>query len=249
MDKILKVGELAALAGVSVRTLHHYQEIGILLPLDRTGAGYRQYGREQVLRLQQITSLREIGLSLSQIKRLLDDEELSPIAAIRMHVATLEEQLARTTGLRDRLNLLLDQFESARTVALDDVLATLREINSISKHFSPEQIETLKRRAAALGPDRLEAAQEEWKELLEQFERLAKNGTAPTHPDAVAGARRARRLVTAFSGGDQAIERGVAARYRDEGATNILAKHGWRVDPAAFELLQRAMKALDESDA
>ena len=58
MDRVLKVGELAKLVGVSVRTLHFYEEIGLLSPSDLTGSGYRLCGSDEIIRLQQITSLR-----------------------------------------------------------------------------------------------------------------------------------------------------------------------------------------------
>ncbi|MEA2488332.1 MAG: hypothetical protein QOH21_124, partial [Acidobacteriota bacterium] len=56
-----KIGELAKRTGVSVRTLHHYDEIGLLTPSHRTESGHRLYGREEVIRLQQIVSLRQVG--------------------------------------------------------------------------------------------------------------------------------------------------------------------------------------------
>ena len=62
----LRVGELAARAGVTVRTLHHYDEIGLLRPA-RTAAGHRRYGPAEVERLQQITSLRALGVPLAEI--------------------------------------------------------------------------------------------------------------------------------------------------------------------------------------
>lgn len=64
----LKVGELAERTGLSVRTLHHYDEIGLLSPVGRTGSGHRLYGGEELTRLAQIVSLRQLGLSLDAIK-------------------------------------------------------------------------------------------------------------------------------------------------------------------------------------
>jgi DNA-binding transcriptional MerR regulator len=66
-----KIGELAKRTGVSIRTLHHYDEIGLLSPSHRTESGHRLYGREEVVRLQQVLSLRQSGFSLEQIREML----------------------------------------------------------------------------------------------------------------------------------------------------------------------------------
>jgi DNA-binding transcriptional MerR regulator len=68
----LPVGEVARLAGVTVRTLHHYDEIGLLRPGHRTAAGYRQYGTADLLRLQRILAYRELGFGLDEVARLVD---------------------------------------------------------------------------------------------------------------------------------------------------------------------------------
>jgi DNA-binding transcriptional MerR regulator len=64
---MLKVGELAARAGLTVRALHHYDSIGLLTPSARSDAGYRLYGRDDVARLHQIQTLRAFGMALANI--------------------------------------------------------------------------------------------------------------------------------------------------------------------------------------
>src|SRR5260370_5317955 len=72
---MLKVTELAEKAGVSVQTLHHYERLGLLRPSGRTRASYRLYGEREFARLQQIVTLKFIGLPLKEIKRLLDHSD------------------------------------------------------------------------------------------------------------------------------------------------------------------------------
>ena len=79
------VSKLARMAGVSVRTLHHYDEIGLLRPYARTAAGYRLYGEEDLLRLQQILFFRELDFALDNIRQILDDPEFDPLAALDEH--------------------------------------------------------------------------------------------------------------------------------------------------------------------
>ena len=69
----MKIGDLAKQTGVSVRTLHYYEEIGLLSPSHRTETGYRLYAEDDIIRLQQIVSLRQIGFSLAQIRQCLEE--------------------------------------------------------------------------------------------------------------------------------------------------------------------------------
>lgn len=92
------VHELAGLSGVSVRTLHHYDSIGLLCPY-RADNKYRVYGQEEVDRLQQILLYREVGLGLADIKALLDDASFDAEQALVDHLACLVEQRERTDKL------------------------------------------------------------------------------------------------------------------------------------------------------
>lgn len=77
------VGEVARLAGVTVRTLHHYDEIGLLRPTGRSAAGYRLYDRADLERLQQILCYRELGFELDKIAAILDDPDTDPVDHLR----------------------------------------------------------------------------------------------------------------------------------------------------------------------
>ncbi len=93
------VGELAEVAGVSVRTLHHYDGIGLLRPDGRSATGYRRYGRPELDRLQQILFYRELGFPLEQIATLLDDPDTDPVAHLRRQHQLLTERVGRLTAM------------------------------------------------------------------------------------------------------------------------------------------------------
>src|SRR4051812_22515539 len=95
----MNVGEVAALAGVTVRTLHHYDRIGLLSPSGRTAAGYRQYGSADLDRLHQVLLYRELGFPLEEVAALLDDPVADPAAHLRRQHALLRERLARTQAM------------------------------------------------------------------------------------------------------------------------------------------------------
>ncbi|WP_422931499.1 MerR family transcriptional regulator [Singulisphaera sp. PoT] len=89
----LKVGELAKQSGLTVRTLHHYDEIGLLKPSQHSESGYRLYTRAEVVRLQQVLSLRQLGFSLEEIRDCLDGPGFSPSELLRLHIGRLRRQV------------------------------------------------------------------------------------------------------------------------------------------------------------
>jgi MerR family transcriptional regulator, thiopeptide resistance regulator len=95
----MNVGEVAALAGVTVRTLHHYDRIGLLSPSGRTAAGYRQYAPADLDRLHQVLLYRELGFPLEEVATLLDDPAADPAAHLRRQHALLRERLERTQAM------------------------------------------------------------------------------------------------------------------------------------------------------
>src|SRR5207248_5702982 len=105
-SEALKVGELARRTGLTIRTLHHYDEIGLLKPSLHTEAGHRLYTAGDVARLQQILSLRQLGFGLEEISVCLDRPEFSPLEVIRLHVARLREQIQLQRELCERLEAL-----------------------------------------------------------------------------------------------------------------------------------------------
>jgi len=95
----MNVGEVAALAGVTVRALHHYDRIGLLSPSARTAAGYRQYTPADLDRLHQVLLYRELGFPLEEVATLLDDPSADPAAHRRRQHALLRERLERTQAM------------------------------------------------------------------------------------------------------------------------------------------------------
>lgn len=94
--KTYKVKDVAQLSGVSVRTLHYYDEIGLLTPTDRTSAGYRLYDENDLMRLQQILIGRSLGLALEEIRKSLDDEGFNYTRALQQQRALLIQRLGQT---------------------------------------------------------------------------------------------------------------------------------------------------------
>ena len=94
-----QVKEAARIAGVSVRTLHHYDELGLLVPSARSGAGYRLYSDDDLMRLQQILIGRELGLPLEEIRRALDEPSFDRRQALRAQREQLRQRVAQTEAM------------------------------------------------------------------------------------------------------------------------------------------------------
>ena len=105
------VKQVARLSGVSVRTLHHYDDIGLLKPASVGLNGYRYYGREELLRLQQILFHRELGLALDDIRRLLDAPGFDRVAALKAHRAKLAADIERYGQLMRTIDETLAALE------------------------------------------------------------------------------------------------------------------------------------------
>lgn len=93
------VKDLSKLSGVSVRTLHWYDEIGLLAPAYHGANGYRYYEEKQALKLQQILFFRELGFSLEQIQKVIAASEFDQVRALQIHKQNLEKDLDRTKRL------------------------------------------------------------------------------------------------------------------------------------------------------
>ena len=113
-DNTYSVGELAGLAHVSVRTLHHYDQISLLVPSSRSSAGYRQYSHDDVVRLQQILFYRGLEFSLDQIAALLNDPAEDVDAHLRRQHAVLRERI----GHQQELLTALEKEMEARNMGI-----------------------------------------------------------------------------------------------------------------------------------
>ncbi len=125
------VGQVADLAGVTVRALHHYDEIGLLSPSDRTPAGYRQYAGEDLERLAQILSYRELGFPLEEIATLLDDPHADAAAHLR-------RQHRMLTGRVARLQEMVAAVERAMEAEKMGITLTPEERFELFGDFLPE---------------------------------------------------------------------------------------------------------------
>ncbi|MEM6768844.1 MAG: MerR family transcriptional regulator, partial [Bacteroidota bacterium] len=112
--KHYSVKEVSSLSGVTVRTLHHYDKIGLLTPRRRAESGYRYYGEEELLRLQQILFYKELGFPLKEISELLDDPDFDLLTALESHRKALEERQERISTLLNTIDYTISEFQQEK---------------------------------------------------------------------------------------------------------------------------------------
>ena len=238
----LKVGELARRTGLTVRTLHHYDEIGLLKPSLHTEAGYRLYTRGDVARLQQVLSLRQLGFALEEVRDCLDRPGFAPLEVIRLHVARLREQIELHRKLCERLEALAEHFRTAGEVSADEFLYTIEVMTMIEKYYTPEQMEYFRKQHEADPEGTAERArqgQADWAKLIADLKTEMEQGTDPADPKMRAYEQRRQALVNAFSGGDKTIEENLKRMWTEQG-DKLCAQYG--IDPKVMEYMHKVIE-------
>jgi DNA-binding transcriptional MerR regulator len=130
----LSVGEVATLASVSVRTLHHYDELGLLTPSVRSGAGYRLYSDADVATLQQVLFFKELGFALGDIVKIMHDPKFDRLEALQMQRRMLQDKAAQLTLMAEAVDAAIDAQKGGVTLDPKDMLEVFGE-------FDPSQYE------------------------------------------------------------------------------------------------------------
>lgn len=232
----LKVGDLARRTGITVRTLHHYEAIGLLSPR-RTESGHRVYGAEDVIRLQRIMSLRQLGLSLDEIAGCLDSPGLPFRAVIEQQMHQIDGQLRTLGELRSRLHRLLQLSATSSKVSIDDLLRTMELMNVVETYYTSEQLEWMKQRREQVGEERIREVEAEWPRLMAEVRAEMETGADPKDLKVQALMDRWKGLVADFTGGNPGIERSLQSFYEND---DILTTDE-AIDHELFAYVRKAM--------
>lgn len=243
---LLKIGTVARRSGVTVRTLHYYEEIGLLEPQARSSSGHRLYGRDAIERLQQIRALQQLGLSLSDVSSLLRGTALSPREVITNQLATLREQRTAMDRLEAqllRLELLLEDEGADDVEAVEVILSTLEAMNMYDKYLTPEQLKTLEEHHRTVE----ESDQDAWNAALADLRAQMEAGTPTDAPVVKALIERWHEAASAFMPDDEAIHEGVMNAMHEE--PEALAAHGLTPELFAYigEATARSQKNQDSN--
>jgi DNA-binding transcriptional MerR regulator len=240
-----RVHEFAEMAGVTVRTLHHYDHLGLLKPHRRTESGYRLYSDRDLARLEQIVVLKFLGMPLSQIGDLLQNGAALPDALRRQR-----RVLAEKRRLLDRAIVAIEQAaRSLRTRRGPDWSLFKQIIKEIEmqndgdwtkKYYSEEAQAKVEARKHLWSPELQERVSKQWAELFADVG--ASLGEDPAGPKAQALVARWKGLVAEFTGGDPEIQKGLNAMYADQTNWAKGPRQNWQIRPEIQEFIMKAMK-------
>jgi DNA-binding transcriptional MerR regulator len=212
------VGELAQLAGVTVRTLHHYDEIGLLSPSGRSDAGYRLYEYSDLVRLQEILIWRQLGFPLQEIQRLLDDPGHDRLSALERQRELVGRELERLGATARALDAALAAHEQGtqleETKMFEDFDPTAYEDEARERWGHTDAYQESARRTAGYGEAEWAEIRAEADQIVEDFAALMAAGEPATGERARAVAERHRRHITRwFYPVSTQMHRGLADMY------------------------------------
>ena len=207
---LLKIGDLAKRTGLTVRALHHYDSIGLLIPSARSDAGYRLYTQADIARLHKIQALRQFGLSLADIGATLTREEIPLAAIVSRQIAALTQQIAGADALRERLQRLAAQLARGQDPDLADWLTTLEHMSMFDKYFTPAELKELP--LAHPTP----AMTEEWKTLVASVQKQMDAGATPVDLEPQALAKRWMQMIKRDTGNNPVLFAKLNAMHETE---------------------------------
>ncbi len=211
----LKVGELARRTGLTIRTLHHYDDIGLLKPSLHTEAGHRLYTADDVARLQRVLSLRQLGFPLEEVRDCLDRPDFSPLEVIGLHLGRLREQIELQRKLCERLEAIAARLRTAGEVSAEEFLRTIEVMTMTEQLYTPEQMKQFEEAGKQVGPEEIRAVEEAWTVLLAEVR--ANHDLDPASPQAQALAQRWEELTERTMRGYQPfpeLKQAIADNYK-----------------------------------
>jgi MerR family transcriptional regulator, thiopeptide resistance regulator len=237
-DKRWRIGELAEQSGLTVRTLHHFEEVGVLTASERSDAGHRLFTESDVRRLYAVLALRDLGLPLREIAKQLAEPDRDLSSTLERHRERVQEQLDFFRRLDDKLRRVSLAFERPTDVSTEDLLEVIGLMNMHEKYYTDEQLEQLAKRREEFGDEAIRKAEQDWVELIAAVDKERANGTDPKDPKVQELALRWRELIEAFTGGDPGIRASLQKMYEQEGTEK--ASRG-TLKPEVMEYMNRAM--------
>lgn len=218
--KAYTVSQLAKMAGVSVRTLHHYDHIGLLKPSSRTVAGYRLYEEQDLLRLQQILFFKELDLPLTEIQAILDDPEFDQMEALKGHRRLLQlqtERLARLLRTIDKTilrltedNMPLTDEELYEGFTKEQVERYSREVK---ERYNPELVKISQKRVRNMSKTQWDALKAEGDEVTRLIGEVMDKD--PSDPEVQALIARHHAMIEKFYPASAEVYSGLGQLYAD----------------------------------
>lgn len=242
------VGAVARLAGVTVRTLHHYDEVGLVRPSGRTDAGYRLYEAADLARLRDVLSYRELGFTLEQIARILDDPQGDTVSHLREQHRLVRQRIDRLHDVLSHLEKLMEAEQMGINLTPEEQLEVFGE-NWLGEEYTAEAEQKWgdteawqqsQRQAATLSKDDWVEVKAETDALEAELAQALASGVPASDPRTMDLAERHRASIERFYDCSYAMHRGLGDMYL---ADPRFTQHYEDVAPGLAQYLRDAIHA------
>ncbi|WP_084820722.1 MerR family transcriptional regulator [Clostridium sp. C8] len=220
MSEYIKIGDLANMTGITVRTLHYYDEIGLLKPSRVTEKGHRLYNMKSVTELYQIISMKDIGFNLDEIKELLIFKNVNILDLIEIQISNVQEEIAQKQQLFCKLLKLKENLKDNKNLSSEDIKEVIPFINlSSDKFFTKEQFNELKDRLINFNSEADGA--EEWVAFISKLKHCYRKGLSKIDIKAIECIRYWRNITNRIVGEDEQMKDSISSFHASQNSTQL----------------------------
>lgn len=239
MKEHWKVGEVAELAGLTIRTLRYYDQICLFSPSQYTESGHRLYTKADLVRLQPILSLKQMGMSLEEIQLLLSNlEEQTAAEILQTQISRVKKEIEVQQKLVAELENALSAARSNRTMSISELTKLMEALKmNKEKYFSKQQLATMESRYENADKQFLKRTEQEFNGLIKEIRAEKEKGASPSDEKVQHLAKKWDDIVSAFSENNTAFRK-QAERFHAENPGNELQ---YEIDGELYQFINQAL--------
>lgn len=220
MDKYLKIGELASMTGITVRTLHYYDEVGLLRPTKITESGHRLYDMQCVTMLYRIMAMKDMGFNLDEINDIIKTKNIDIQELIEIQMTNVQEEIAKKQLLLGKLLKLKQGLNANTNMTIDDFKEMIPFINSSAdKYFTKEQFDKMRNSVEDFNLE--SEASAEWLSFIAKLNYCYKNKIPKTDLNAVECVDYWNDILNKLIGNDDILKNSVLSFHASQANTQM----------------------------
>lgn len=229
------MGELAKQTGLTVRMLHHYDKIDLFSPSQYSDTGHRLYTETDIVKLQQIMSLKQLGFSLEDIKEIMEKRNFNPVELIKVQLEDVKKRLRLQELLCNRLEKIYELLTSQQEVTPEQFINLIEVIKmNQDKYFTQEQMERI---SESFGLEKRKQYVSEWSEITAKLREEFEKGTPPENLDVTHLAKQWNEFINELTLGDPEISKAAERYYKDN--PEVAERFG--IDKQLSDYIKKAM--------
>lgn len=244
MKEQWKVGDLAKLTGLTVRTLRYYDQIGLFSPSDYSESGHRLYNKTDLAKLQQIQSLKQMGLSLEEVQSVLTGRNsISASELIFTQMARLKEDIRIQQTLLKELEHVSVLIHNKQPLQSEDLIKLLGAMKmNQEKYFTKEQLDHMKKQYESTDAETMKQAEQEFTAVLNEIRSHMQQGSPATDANVRRLAKQWRELVGMFTPQSDPEFIKAAEKFHAENPENDLR---FGVDAEVYQYIGEALRGIE----